>query len=132
MKILLAYDGTEPAKRALNTAAGFAHAMGGTVDVISVVPFRTGRAPMDPWDDHDVHQRELADARLQLANLGIECRILEPAGEPAEEIEAAAKAGDYEVVIVGSRRQGILGRMLQGSVSEHVATHADATVVVVR
>jgi nucleotide-binding universal stress UspA family protein len=33
---------------------------------------------------------------------------------------------------VGSRGLGTFGRMLQGSVSEHVATHARATVVIAR
>ncbi len=132
MKILLAYDGGEPARHALDTAARLATAMGGTIDVISVVPVHTGRAPIDPWDDRDVHLRELEDARARLNQLGIPCRLLIPGGDPAEEIEATAKAGDYDTIVVGSRRQGVLGRMLQGSVSEHVATHAEATVVVAR
>jgi nucleotide-binding universal stress UspA family protein len=132
MKILLAYDGGEPAQRALTTAASIAKAMGSELDVISVVPMRSGRAPIDPWDDREVHDRELVDARSRLADLGMTGRILEPVGDPAEEIELAAKAGGYDMVVIGSRRQGLLGRMLQGSVSEHVATHTDATVVVAR
>ncbi len=32
-------------------------------------------------------------------------------------------------MVVGSRGLGAVSRFLQGSVSEHVATHADATVV---
>jgi nucleotide-binding universal stress UspA family protein len=132
MKILLAYDGGEPARRALDTAASIAKAMGATLDVISVVPFRTGRSPIDPWDDREVHDTELKDAKVRLADLGIFARLLEPAGEPAEEIETAAKSGGYDMVVIGSRRQGVLGRILQGSVSQHVATHTDATVVIAR
>jgi nucleotide-binding universal stress UspA family protein len=132
MKILLAYDGEDPARRALATAASIAKAMGGTIDVISVVPVRTGRSPIDPWDDREVHDSELLDAHTRLADLGIASRLLEPAGDPAEEIEAAARSGAYDMVVLGSRRQGALGRMLQGSVSEHVATHTDTTVVIAR
>jgi nucleotide-binding universal stress UspA family protein len=132
MKILLAYDGTEPAQRALDTAASIAKVMGATLDVISVVPVHPGRSPIDPWDDRTVHATELEDARTRLAGLGVNCQVLEPAGDPAEEIERVAKVGGYDMVVVGSRRQGVLGRVLQGSVSEHVATHADATVVIAR
>jgi nucleotide-binding universal stress UspA family protein len=32
--------------------------------------------------------------------------------------------------VLGSRGLGAIDRMLQGSVSEHVATHAEATVVI--
>ena len=130
MKILLAYDGGEPARRALETAASIAKAMGGSVDVISVVPMHPGRVPIDPWDDRSVHDQELRDAHTRLADQGIATRLLEPAGDPAHEIELAAR--DYDMIVVGARRQGALGRMLQGSVSAHVATHADATVVVAR
>jgi nucleotide-binding universal stress UspA family protein len=36
------------------------------------------------------------------------------------------------MVVVGSRGLGLLSRALQGSVSEHVATHSRTTVVVAR
>ncbi len=36
------------------------------------------------------------------------------------------------MVVVGSRHLGAVSRVLQGSVSEHVATHAPATVVIAR
>jgi nucleotide-binding universal stress UspA family protein len=47
-------------------------------------------------------------------------------------IEHIALAGDYDVVVVGSRGLSSLSRFLRGSVSEHVATHTDATVIVTR
>jgi nucleotide-binding universal stress UspA family protein len=132
MKILLAYDGGEPARRALETAASIAKVMGASVDVISVVPVHPGRSPIDPWDDRPVHTAELEDARTRLAGLGIQCRLLEPAGNPAEEIEIAARQGGHDMIVLGSRRQSAVGRVFQGSVSTHVATHADATVVIAR
>lgn len=49
-----------------------------------------------------------------------------------KEIQAAAKAGGCDIIVIGSRRQGVLGRILQGSVSERVATHSEATVVIAR
>ena len=38
----------------------------------------------------------------------------------------------FDTIVLGSRGLGTFGRMLQGSVSEHVATHARATVVIAR
>jgi nucleotide-binding universal stress UspA family protein len=58
--------------------------------------------------------------------------MIEPMGDPAVEIEKMAKAGRFDTIVIGSRGLGTLGRILQGSVSEHVATHAGATVVVAR
>jgi nucleotide-binding universal stress UspA family protein len=132
MKILLAYDGGAPARRALELTVELAKRFDAQVGVASVVPVRTGRAPIDPWDDAPVHAAQLAEAKELLVGRGIEPVLIEKAGDPAVTIEAIAEDGGYSMVVVGSRGLGPLSRFLQGSVSEHVATHAAATVVVAR
>ena len=131
-KILVAFDGGEPARRALDLAADLADKFHSEVGVVSVVPYHPGRSPIDPWDDRSVHMAELAEARTYLAARGITAILHEPAGDPARSIEQVAEMHGYDTVVVGSRGLGALGRALQGSVSEHVATHAAATVVVAR
>jgi nucleotide-binding universal stress UspA family protein len=130
-RILLAYDGGEPAKRALETAAALAKKFDALVSVVSVVPFHAGRIGMDVWDDPEVHEHELEEARSLLALQGIEADVIEPIGEPAVTIERIARDGAFDTVVIGSRGLGLLSRIFQGSVSGHVASHADATVVVV-
>lgn len=132
MKILLAYDGGAPARRALELTVELAKRFAAKVSVISVVPVHPGRAPIDPWDDAPVHAAQLAEAKELLVGYGIEPELIKQAGDPAATIERIAEEGGYAMVVVGSRGQGALARMLQGSVSEHVATHAAATVVVAR
>jgi nucleotide-binding universal stress UspA family protein len=129
-KILVAYDGGDPSRRALETAAELARALGATVSVVSVVPFHPGRAPLDPWDDAPLHSAELREARQVLLEHGIEAELIQPVGDPAPTIERIAEEGQFDTVILGSRGLGPLGRALQGSVSEHVATHSQATVVI--
>jgi nucleotide-binding universal stress UspA family protein len=131
-RILLAYDGGEPAKRALETAVELARKFDATISVVSVVPFHPGRMPVDPWDDETTHRQALDEARSLLALQGIEAELLEPIGEPARTIERIAHDGDFDTIVIGSRGLGALSRLLQGSVSEHVATHAESTVVLVR
>ena len=131
-RILIAYDGGEPAHRALDMAADLAITYQAAVGVVSVVPFHGGRSPIDPWDDRSVHTEELREARDLLLARGIEPLLYEPAGEPSAMIERIALTGEYDVVVVGSRGLSALSRFLQGSVSEHVATHTDATVIVTR
>jgi len=131
-KILLAYDGGEPAKRALDQTIELARKFGATVGVISVVPVHPGRAPIDPWDDRTVHAEELLEARTLLREAGIEAELFEPGGDPAKLIERVADERGYDTIVVGSRGLNALTKMLQGSVSDHVATHAHATVVVAR
>ena len=131
-KILVAYDGGQPAHRALELAAELAQRFDAKVGVVSVVPVHPGRSPIDPWDDRPVHTTALAEAKAILAEHGIEPVLYEPAGDPAPTIEEMAENGGYDMIVIGSRGLGAISRVLQGSVSEHVATHASATVVVAR
>jgi nucleotide-binding universal stress UspA family protein len=132
MKILLAYDGGEPAHKALDLTAEFATKLNASVAVVSVVPVHPGRVPIDPWDDTPVHASQLAEAKRLLLDKGIEAALIERAGDPARTIEQIAQDGGYDMVVVGSRHLGAVSRVLQGSVSEHIATHSPATVVIAR
>jgi nucleotide-binding universal stress UspA family protein len=131
-RILVAYDGGEPAHHALETAIDLAKRYEAQISVVSVVPYHPGRAPMDPWDDAAVHAEALADAKQILADHGMNADLLEPIGDPAATIERIADDGGYDTVVVGSRGLGAVSRFLQGSVSGHVATHSKATVIVTR
>jgi nucleotide-binding universal stress UspA family protein len=131
-RILVAYDGGDAARRALATAIELAEQFKAPISVVSVIPVHPGRAPIDPWDDQAVHAQELQEAKRVLDEHGITAELLEPAGDPATTIERIAEEGGFDTVVVGSRGLGTVSRFLQGSVSEHVATHADATVVIAR
>ncbi len=131
-KLLLAYDGTEASRRALELAALMTTRFGASLTVVSVVPTHPGRSPIDPWDDSSVHADELLEAGRLLREQGIEPRLVETAGSVAETIERIGEAGGYDAIIVGSRGLSMLGRALQGSVSEHVAANATTSVVIAR
>jgi nucleotide-binding universal stress UspA family protein len=131
-RILLAYDGGEPAHRALRQTILLATSFDAEVGVISVVPSQPGRVPVEPWDDRTVHAEELLEARKLLREAGIDPTLIEPGGDPARTIERVAEERDYDTIVIGSRGLGTIARTLQGSVSEHVAAHAHATVVVAR
>ena len=130
--ILVAYDGGAPAHKALETAIELTKHFGASLAVVSVVPVHPGRAPIDPWDDTLVHDQQLAEARDILAREGITAELISPGGDPARAIERVAAQGRFDTIVVGSRGLSAASRFLQGSVSEHVATHATATVVVAR
>jgi nucleotide-binding universal stress UspA family protein len=131
-RILVAYDGGEPARRALDVAIDLAKRYDALVSVVSVIPVHPGRTQVDPWDDSVAHAEILRDARLILAEHGIEASLLEPTGDPAATIEKLVEAGGFDTVVVGSRGLGPVSRVLQGSVSEHVATHAGVAVLSAR
>ncbi len=132
-KILLAYDGGEPARRALETAGQLTRAFHASLSVVSVVPEGAGRPTGDPSNDACLHARELQEAKRLLAEMGLEVELLEPSGDPARRIEQIAAEGCFDTIVLGSGHQagGHAGRGAAG-VSGHVVAHTAATVVVAR
>ena len=130
-RILLAFDGTEQAQRALDYAIELATLVKAEIGVVSVVPVHAGRIGMDPWDDSKVHSSELVEARDRIREAGITPSLYEPFGEIADEIVKTATHGGYDLIIIGSRHLGIVDRILQGSVSQGVALLSPVTLTIV-
>jgi nucleotide-binding universal stress UspA family protein len=130
-RILLAYDGSEQANRALEFAVGLAKLAEGQIGVVSVVPVHAGRIGIDPWDDRRVHSAELLEAKRLISEAGLTPELHEPYGEISEEIVRTAAEHGYDHIVTGSRHLGLVQRTLQGSVSEAVATKFPATVTIV-
>jgi nucleotide-binding universal stress UspA family protein len=133
MKILVAYDGSEAAQRALDwTARVGADAK---VCVISVAPTLEAtekiRDAVDPTSDVPMHQRQLEEAAAVLQKVGIEPSTMLKAGNPAEEIIDAAARGHYDMIVVGKHGMGAMRKFLIGSVADRVVRHAKAPVLVV-
>jgi nucleotide-binding universal stress UspA family protein len=129
-KILVAYDGEEHSRLALERGADLALAFGAQLAVISVTPWRKDRFPVDLWDG--AHARALESAADRLRKRGVSAELLSRTGDPGQTIEAAAEGGNFDTIVVGSRGLGSVARFMQGSVSEHVAINAKASVVIAR
>ena len=133
--ILVGYDDTEPAKRALARAAELAGAFGAGLVVTSVapvlVPAGRGAAGIDPTDPPAEHRAQLDHARQQLQGKGIETRFVNAVGDPAETIVAAAEEHDADLIVVGTREPGLLERLLGTSVSQGVSHRAHRDVLIV-
>jgi nucleotide-binding universal stress UspA family protein len=150
--ILVGYDETEPAKRALERAAQLAGAFGARLIVTSIEPSReatlppesvgpalalprptdraaggvTGTGPPDEWMDY------LERAKLLLEGFGVEAELVADVGDPGDTIVRLAEERDVDLIVVGTRDPSLLRRLLGQSVSESVVRHADRDVLVVR
>jgi nucleotide-binding universal stress UspA family protein len=137
VKILVAYDGGQAARRALYKAAHLARATQAAVGVISVVPLYRdrGRATIAPWDDETRHREDLEEAEAVFKANGIDAELIEVVGSPAERINEVAAAKGYDTIVLGARRKSWFERLLTGSVMrdvlERVSAAETATVVVV-
>jgi nucleotide-binding universal stress UspA family protein len=140
MRILVAYDGFEESRPALEEAARMAlqegagrHGVVGPAEivVVSVVPPPAmtpspgGPTSMPP---HAIDDVALGHAFLRERGLESEMLILH--GDPADEIVREATARRCDVIVCGTRGLGQLGRMFLGSVSRKLTKNAPCSVVV--
>jgi nucleotide-binding universal stress UspA family protein len=134
--IVVGYDETEPATRALDRAAELATAFGARLIITSVAPLNIGAGrsggPTDSiGDSPSVHQEQLAGARETLAGHAVRAEFVPAVGEPADTILHLAQQQNADMIVVGTRELGILQRLFGQSVSDAVAHHAHCDVLIV-
>ncbi|HZR96041.1 MAG TPA: universal stress protein [Gaiellaceae bacterium] len=133
--IVVGYDDTDAAKRALERAADLAAAFGSTLVVTSVAPVLMpagrGTGGVDPTDPPSRHVEELQHAREYLSGRGIEAEYVPGVGDPADTIIEAAEERGADTIVVGTRELGTLERLLGASVSGAVSRRAHCDVLIV-
>jgi nucleotide-binding universal stress UspA family protein len=133
--VLIAYDGTPSAKHALERAADLVNP-DDSVSVISVALLAAGGArsmgPIDSVENIELHRHELDEAKAYLAGRGVEAKLIEAVGDPANAICEAAATAQADMIVLGSRNLPAAKRMLLGSVSTKVAHHASCDVLIAK
>lgn len=133
--IVIGYDETDAARRALERAAGLAKAFDAKVVVTSVAPVTittTGRSiGADPVEPAAEHRQELSEARAYLEGAGVSADYIEAVGHEAESILAAARERSADLIVIGSRELTMLQRLLGQSVSDAVSHGARCDVLIV-
>jgi nucleotide-binding universal stress UspA family protein len=133
--ILLAYDDSEPAQRALRRAATLSQALDCSLVVTSVAPVTTpagGRSlGADPVDTDADHRADLAQARTYLEGEGVQASYIEALGHPADSILEAAQRSGADLIVLGSRHLSAVQRLLGQSVSDAVSHGASCDVLIV-
>jgi nucleotide-binding universal stress UspA family protein len=137
-RILVPHDLSEPASKALRTAAELAREAGGELMVAVVLPPVTSLAGISP-PGHPVwlpSKEELESARKQLTSLVEEAlgpydpppaKICVLAGEPFEEIMRLGS--EVDCIVMATQGRTGLAHLLIGSLAEKVVRHAPVPVL---
>lgn len=137
--LLAAYDGSEPAKRALAHAVRLTETFGGQLKVIHVFSFTgftLGEAFMPipqsfAKELYKMAERIVEDARRRIETLPYAEAVLRQ-GIPARTILEFADEAGSDLIVVGSRGLGGIREMVLGSVSHNVVQQARVPVLVVK
>ncbi len=136
-RILVATDGSEKNRAALDEGINIAHACGSVVYAVYVIDTGTfssmsGDIPLG--DTYRVFQAEAEQAFTRIKSLAgdmkVETLILE--GHPAAEIVKFAKAKKIDLIVIGTQGKKGLERLLLGSVAEEIIRSAPCKVLVVK
>jgi universal stress protein E len=132
VNILCGVSGSNTSIETAGLAARIAVASGAELRLQHVVPVFEGDEREWTLDDDEPDPTEIESA-AQVARAAGARPIRERAlGRPEYAILEAAGRERSDLVVVGSRGLSGLARMMLGSVSEYVATHAHCSVLVVR
>lgn len=132
--IVVGFDGSDAAERALERAGDLAGAQGRLV-VVTARP-TAAQSPLTPEPILDapspIEQRDLLErSRVLLAERGVDASLVAMDGDPAEALLRTARSEDATLIVVGRKGSGYVTRALLGSTSENVIRHAPCDVLVV-
>lgn len=135
-KILLAYDGSEPAAKAFDHAADLAQRYGAELHVLTVaqVPDFGDEVETEAVIEQSRKHNEavLKALRQRAAHAGVKARFELQIGHPAQQILDHAGMEGIDLIVLGHRGHGLLDRWRLGSVTHRVISYADCAVTVVR
>jgi nucleotide-binding universal stress UspA family protein len=137
MAVLVAYDGSAPARKAVEYAFD-AHADDELV-LLRVVEAADGSTEagisliQEALRDRETEAAtELEDATDALETGDVEFRIETTVGKPEREVVAFAEEHDIDHIVIGSHGRSGVSRVLLGSVAEKIVRRAPVPVTVVR
>ena len=134
-KILLGYDGSASAERALGFAIDTATKYGAALHVLAVArpPDLGTEIEVEPVIERELKHYEsvLAGVKEKLAGtVDAHCEVV--VGHPAEQLLRYAETHGIDHIIVGNRGRSLFERLLLGSIARQVIAHAPCNVTVVR
>jgi nucleotide-binding universal stress UspA family protein len=135
--VMLAYDGSPEADLALAHAVAVAQNQRARLALVAVVPPVPSFAWQAPGGVRKLHadQQTDLDRLLRAAadrvpdDLPVTTRLLD--GDPPRELLRAAREGDHDLIVAGSRGRGRVSAALLGSVSNRLLHDSPVPVVIV-
>ena len=135
--ILVGYDDTEDARRAVGRAVALAKAGNAHLVLASIAPALPsgaaahGVGPYDPANPPAEHRLALERLRSVIEGEGLDADLEVGVGDTAQALVDLARRRNADLIVVGTREPSFLDRLLHGSVSQGVTRRAICDVLIV-
>lgn len=139
LNALVAIDGTEGAKKVLETIAGYGPGTFASVSTLCATPLSALPPGLEPeliaelvHQDVDAAKHFANEAAAALQATGGEVKSHVVAGRPGAVVVEVAESEGSDLIAIGASRHGTLERLLLGSVAYEVATTAPCSTLIIR
>jgi nucleotide-binding universal stress UspA family protein len=127
-KILVSVDGSENTKETLQYVIPIAKMAGAKITLLSVQ--KLGPLKLKPKVTKEMGFRILPYVTDLVEGIELEKRL--ESGDPANAIIQIAEKEDFDLIVMGSRGLGGVGRFLLGSVRDHVCHYTNRSVLLIQ
>lgn len=150
-KVLIAFDGSEPSKHALNHGVHIAEKFGANIIIISVVPRVMmpvfpdegfGAAPITAAQEFTEYQERMKNFYLEAlsevkGNLDkdapeLKVEFLLEEGRPSSTVVQKAEEENVDLIVIGSRGLGGITGFILGSTSRRIVDSCTKPVLVIK
>jgi nucleotide-binding universal stress UspA family protein len=130
MKIIVGYDGSDAAKKALELAKKHAESFDGKIYVLRSMVGGSGERVEDIEDARN--SLNVAIQSIEKDGIACEQHLLIRGMDPGEDIVQFAEDNDADEIIIGIIKKSKVEKLLLGSNAQYVILHAPCPVIAVK
>lgn len=129
-RVVVGVDGSEDADRALSWALEVAPMLGADLILVNAVTF-DGEMVAGVEARYEASAEMLEDAKQRAESRGVGAIAISVTEDPRSALEHTAEEHQADLIVVGTRGLGGLGKLLLGSVASYLAQHVHLPVAVI-
>lgn len=130
MKIVVGYDMTDPAEKALTKAIEYAKDLKATLVLIASLVGGT----KEDVEEINAYEKGLRLAHQRATSSGVTCEkhLLMRGNHPGEDLVGYAKETSADLIVIGIKKRSKVGKLMFGSTAQYVILACECPVLAVK
>lgn len=130
MRIVVGYDMTDPAEKALLTALEYAKNLNAQLVVVASLVGGT----KENVEEINAYEKGLRIAHQKVTKSGVKCEkhLLMRGNQPGEDLVVFSKENGANLIVIGVKKRSKVGKLMFGSTVQYVILEASCPVLAVK